>query len=210
MLTATFGEVIRRHEALRTTIGVVAGEPVQIIARPAAAGLPLVDLQALPEAGREAEALRLAREEALRPFDLARGPLLRTTVLRLGARRHSVLLTLHHIVSDGWSTGVLTGEIGQLYAAFLEGRPSPLPELAVQYADFAAWQRRHLSGELLASQLAYWRRQLAGAPPVLELPTDRPRRTHGTPRGDLRELELPPPLQAGWRGSRAISGRRRS
>src|SRR5262249_28080583 len=118
---------------------------------------------------------RRIREEAQRPFALAQGPLLRATLLRLEAAEHVVLLTLHHIVSDGWSMGIFLRELATVYDACSTGRSSPLPELPLQYADFAVWQRQWLQGEVLHEQLAYWKQQLAGAPAVLELPTDRPR-----------------------------------
>ncbi|HSK78975.1 MAG TPA: amino acid adenylation domain-containing protein, partial [Thermoanaerobaculia bacterium] len=185
-LCAALSEVVRRHEALRTTFPLAAGEPVQVVAEPAGFSLPLVDLESVPEA----EASRLAAAEARRPFDLGRGPLLRAVLLRPAAGRHVLLLNLHHIVSDGWSMGVLVRELGALYPAFLAGQPSPLPELALQYADFAAWQRRHLSGELLESELAWWREQLAGMPPALDLPTDHPRPAHRGGRGEVHEFGL--------------------
>ncbi|HEY2738459.1 MAG TPA: condensation domain-containing protein, partial [Thermoanaerobaculia bacterium] len=211
-LAAALGEVVRRHEALRTTFRAVAGEPVPVVAAAAGFVLPLVDLQGLPGREREDEAGRLAVEEARRPFDLndlgglgglggldglGGGPLLRAALLRSGAERHTALLTMHHIASDGWSIGVLTRELGALYAAFRQGRPSPLADLAVQYADFAAWQRRLLSGERLAAEIAWWRGELAGAPPVLDLPTDRPRRGDLSPRGATHLLTLPPAVLSG-------------
>ncbi|HKH43625.1 MAG TPA: condensation domain-containing protein, partial [Thermoanaerobaculia bacterium] len=189
-------EVLRRHEALRTSFGEVDGEPVQLIAEAGALSLPVVDLAGLPQALRDAEASRRIAEEALRPFDLSRGPLLRAALLRLGAEEHAALLTLHHIVSDGWSMQVLVEEIGALYAAFAEGRPSPLPELPVQYADYAAWQRSWLSGEVLEAELGAWRQRLAGLPPRLELPTDRPRPAVQTHRGAVRSLALSPELSS--------------
>ena len=173
--SAALGEIVRRHQVLRTRFGSAAGEPVAVVSAPAGIALPVVDLMALPVVARREESARLAAEEALRPFDLARGPLLRVWLLALAAAEHVALVTLHHIASDGWSIGVLTRELAALYAAFREGRPSPLPELAVQYADYAAWQRRWLSGERLESELAWWRGQLAGMPPALDLPTDHPR-----------------------------------
>ncbi|HET9226556.1 MAG TPA: condensation domain-containing protein, partial [Thermoanaerobaculia bacterium] len=157
-LAAAFGELVRRHEVLRTTF-----QPMPVIAE-SAFELPIVDLE-----GHGEEADRLAAAEARRPFDLSKGPLLRATLLRLEAERHVALVTMHHIVSDGWSLGILVRELGALYSA------RPLPELAIQYADFAAWQRRHLSGERLASELSWWSSQLAGMPQVLDLPTDHPR-----------------------------------
>jgi amino acid adenylation domain-containing protein len=197
VLAAALGEVVRRHEALRTAFHVVDHEPVQVIPEPAGCALPLIDLQGLPTHEREGEAGRLASAEARRPFDLSHPPLLRVTLLRKEPERHTLLLTMHHIVSDGWSMGVLVRELGTLYAAFLEGRPSPLPELAIQYPDFAAWQRRHLSGALLESELAWWRGQLAGLPPALELPADHPRPAALSSRGAAHEFTLGREVLAG-------------
>jgi amino acid adenylation domain-containing protein len=172
-LAGALAAVVERHEALRTTFPERDGEPVQEIAPRPLSRLALVDLAALPAARRRPEAERLAIAEALRPFDLARGPLLRCALLRFEsageAREHLLLLTLHHIVADGWSLEVLAREVAALYAA------SPLSPLPVQYADYAVWQRRRLSGAVLAAQLGFWRERLAGLPPVLALPTDRPR-----------------------------------
>jgi len=168
--------LVRRHEALRTRFVARGGEPLQVVAEAAGVELPVTDLSGIADAEeREAAAVRHCTEEARRPFDLGRGPLLRASLLRLGAEEHILLLTTHHIVSDGWSAGVMVGEVGRLYEAFSEGRESPLAELAVQYTDYAVWQREWLGGELLAGQLEYWRQELAGLAPVLELPTDRPR-----------------------------------
>jgi hypothetical protein len=189
-LTAALGEVVRRHESLRTTFQATAGEPVQVISESLDFALPLIDLSLLPEGTREREASRLADAEARRPFDLDRGPLLRAALLRQETGRHLLLLAMHHIVSDGWSLGVLVRELGVLYAALLEGRPSPLPELAVQYADFAAWQRAHLSGDLLEEELSWWRSQLAGMPPALELPTDHPRPAERSARGAVHDFRI--------------------
>ncbi|MES2936877.1 MAG: non-ribosomal peptide synthase/polyketide synthase [Pseudomonadota bacterium] len=182
-LQRTFDAIVGRHESLRTRFEVSAdGQPVQRIDAPAPTLLPLVDLGALPPAAREAETERLARAEAQAPFDLARGPLLRQTLLRLAPEEHVLLVTMHHIVSDGWSLSVLVREVAALYAAHAQGEEaSPLPPLAVQYADYAAWQRQWLQGPVLQRQLDYWRGQLADAPALLALPTDRPRppvRTH--------------------------------
>ncbi len=174
-LQETLSEIVRRHEALRTTFVAVNGQPAQLVHPHGPVPLPLVDLSALPDGVRQAESERLAEEDARRPFDLSRGPLLRVTLVREGDDEHVVLFTMHHVVSDGWSMGVFVKEVVALYGAYLEGRPSPLPELKVQYADYAAWQRGWLQGEVLEQQVGYWREQLAGAPPVLELPTDRPR-----------------------------------
>src|SRR5262249_9537208 len=145
--------------------------------------LPVVGLDALPPAVREAEARRIATAEARRPFDLQRGSLLRMTLLRLDEREHVLVTAVHHIVSDGWAIGVLVRELSALYHAFTAAEPSPLPELTVQYADFAAWQRRWLTGEVLAERLAWWVDQLAGAPPVAELPLDHPRPAVQSSRG---------------------------
>ncbi|HEY3567953.1 MAG TPA: amino acid adenylation domain-containing protein, partial [Thermoanaerobaculia bacterium] len=181
-LEASLRAIVRRHEALRTTFETRAEGPVQAVHSRMEVPLPAVDLRALPAGARETEALRLAREEAERPFDLARGPLLRAALVRLGQEDWRILLTLHHIVSDGWSMGVLVEEIAALYPALRAGEAPRLPELPIQYADYAVWQRQRLQGELLESQLAFWRRRLAGAP-VLQLPTDHPRppvqRFHG-------------------------------
>ncbi|HVR95163.1 MAG TPA: amino acid adenylation domain-containing protein, partial [Thermoanaerobaculia bacterium] len=194
VLAATLSEIVRRHESLRTTFGRTAsGEPVQRIAAAGLVVLPVVDLSSLPEPAREPEALRLAHEEARRPFDLERGPLLRVTLIATAATEHAVLLTLHHIVGDGWSAGLLVQELGTLYTAFAAGRPSPLPELAVQYADFAHWQRQWLSGAVLERQLAWWRERLSGVP-TLELPADRPRPAVRTARGGSIPLRLPAAL----------------
>ncbi len=199
-LAAALGEVVRRHAALRTTFAVVAGEPVQVVAEPAGFPLPRVDLQGLPAVRAGEEASRLAAAEARRPFDLAAGPLLRATLLRPAAERHVILLTLHHVVSDGWSLGILVRELGALYAAGVERRPSPLPELAIQYPDFAAWQRRRLSGELLASELAWWRGALAGMPQVLELPADHPRSAVRSVRGAVHSFAVDAVSAAGLAG----------
>ena len=188
------GEIVRRHEALRTVFAATEGIPVQVVQPAEPFGLSTVDLSGLPESRRETEAFALAGEEAGRPFDLTRGPLLRCALLRLAERDHVAVLTLHHIASDGWSMGILVREVAALYAAFAEGRPSPLTELPVQYADFALWQRSWLRGEVLENEIAWWRRQLAGLPPVLELPTDRPRPALQSFRGATRPVQLPAEL----------------
>ncbi|WP_394841909.1 non-ribosomal peptide synthase/polyketide synthase [Pendulispora brunnea] len=192
VLARVFGEVVRRHEALRTTFASNSGSATQVVhPAPDAWDLPVGDLTGLPDA--EAEVRRRAQNEAMRPFDLATGPLLRTTLLRLAPEEHVLLLTMHHIASDGWSTGVLVQEIAALYAAFLEGAPSPLPDLTIQYADFATWQRQWLSGSVMQKHLDYWRLQLANAS-ALELPTDRPRPAVQTFRGRTQPVLLPAPL----------------
>jgi amino acid adenylation domain-containing protein len=194
-LAASLTEIVRRHEALRTTFAQAEGEPVQVIAPDASFHLPWLDLRSLAAEARERELRRLADREASGPFDLARGPLLRGTLVLLDAGDHALLLTLHHIAGDGWSIGVLTRELETLYGAFLQERPSPLPELPIQYADYAVWQRGWLAGETLAAQVAFWRQALAGAP-VLELPTDRPRPPVRGLRGALQRFALPEGLVA--------------
>ncbi|HEX4959261.1 MAG TPA: amino acid adenylation domain-containing protein, partial [Thermoanaerobaculia bacterium] len=191
VLALTLGEIVRRHEALRTVFAARGGAPVQVILPAEPFGLAVVDLSGLPERAREERVPALAAAEAGRPFDLARGPLLRGLLLRLAERDHAVVLTQHHIASDGWSMGVLVREVAALYPAFAEGRPSPLPELPVQYADFAVWQRSWLRGEVLEREIAFWRQQLAGLPPLLELPTDRPRPAMRSFRGAARPMGLP-------------------
>jgi amino acid adenylation domain-containing protein len=168
-------EVVRRHESLRTTFEARAGAGVQVIHPPQPLTLEVIRLNHLPEAERETEARRLALEEARRPFDLQRGPLARVSLLKLTEDEHVLLCTMHHIVSDGWSLSVLVKEVATLYTAYVAGEETPLPELPVQYADYARWQREWLTGAVLDRQVAYWREQLRGAPETLELPTDRPR-----------------------------------
>jgi amino acid adenylation domain-containing protein len=202
-LRASLDEIVRRHEPLRTTFAVEGGGPVQRIGPPRPEALPAVDLSGLAAGTRRREAERLAAEEGRRGFDLERGPLLRTTLLRLAGDDHLLLLTLHHIVADGWSMGVFVRELSSLYAALTADRPASLPELPVQYADVAVWQRRRLGGEALAAQLAYWQRQLAGAA-VLELPSDRP----PTAMRGWRGASLPFTLSAGLKAALAAFAHR--
>ncbi|HEY9157249.1 amino acid adenylation domain-containing protein [Candidatus Binatus sp.] len=193
-LKQSLDEIVKRHEALRTTFAIVDGRPVQVIAPLLSLTLPIVDLRELPEPERESEVQRLATNEARRPFDLAEGPLVRATVLRLGEAEHVGLLTMHHIVSDGWSTGILIREMAVLYDAFCSDRPASLPELPIQYADFAHWQRIWLQDEVLDTQLAYWKHQLLGAPPLLEVLTDHPRPALQTFHGAHQAILLPKAL----------------
>ncbi|PYS91302.1 MAG: non-ribosomal peptide synthetase [Acidobacteria bacterium] len=190
VLQRSMSEILRRHEALRTTFAVVDDRPVQVINEAAGFKLPVSDLQELDESARERSVNARAEEEAHRPFDLTKGPLLRANLLRLGETEHVLLLTIHHIVSDGWSMGVFVRELAALYEAYVAGRPSPLQELPLQYADFAAWQRGWLQGDVLEEQLSYWKRQLADASPLLELPTDRPRPPVQSYRGAHETLLL--------------------
>ena len=187
----TLNEIVRRHESLRTSFPTIDAQPVQSIAPTLALDLSLIDLSTLREEEREHEAQRRATEEARAPFNLATGPLVRASLLRLGAEDHVLLVTMHHIVSDGWSMGVLIREVGALYRAFIDNEPSPVPELPVQYADFAVWQRRWLAGEVFETHLRYWRRQLGGELPVLKLPTDKPRPDVQSFRGSSESLQLP-------------------
>jgi amino acid adenylation domain-containing protein len=193
-LAAALTELMRRHEALRTSFAVIQGEPVQLIARPRPVGLPQADLAGLPGLLARAEAERLIREEARSPFDLSRAPLLRALVATLAPERWLVLVTLHHIVADAWSMGILLREVAALFGAASRGGPSPLPELEIQYADFAGWQRGWLASEAPRAQIDYWKKQLAGAPKTLELPTDRPRPAVPTYRGSSFPIPLPEPL----------------
>ncbi|MDR3635535.1 MAG: amino acid adenylation domain-containing protein [Isosphaeraceae bacterium] len=192
-LQAALGAIVRRHEVLRTTFASKEGVPFQVIGPPVAVALPVTDLSELTDGEREAEARSCVDREAARPFDLAKGLLLRAALIRLGVREHIVVVTMHHIASDGWSIGVLVREVAELYAAFRAGQPSPLPEPVVQYADYAVWQREWLKGQALADQLAYWTGHLARVP-ALELPTDRPRAATPRHRGGLRESRFPDTL----------------
>ncbi|MET0397470.1 MAG: amino acid adenylation domain-containing protein, partial [Longimicrobiaceae bacterium] len=192
-LERALAEVARRHESLRTVFDGAGADPVQVVLPAAPVPLPVADLAGLPAAAREAEALRLAAEEVRRPFDLRAGPLLRVRLLRLAPGEHVLVLAVHHAVADGWSMGVLFRELSALYGAHLAGAPSPLPELPVQYADFAAWQRAWLAGGVLEGQLAWWRERLAGAPPLLEIPTDHARRASPGGRAATTVRVLPRP-----------------
>ncbi|MCA1616821.1 MAG: condensation domain-containing protein, partial [Acidobacteria bacterium] len=189
-LERSFDEIIRRHESLRTSFEVVGAQPAQIIAPESSLRIPVVSLEAYAEDARGAEVGRLAAVEAETGFDLRRDALLRLKLLRLREDEHVLLFTTHHIISDGWSVGVLVREVAELYDAFAEGRPASLPELPVQYADYAVWQRRWLTGDALDRQLSYWKEHLAGAPPMLELPTDRPRPKVQSFRGATVAVEL--------------------
>ncbi|HEX8903934.1 MAG TPA: condensation domain-containing protein, partial [Longimicrobiaceae bacterium] len=193
-LERALGQIVRRHEALRTTFREAAGGPVQVIAPAGDFILPIEDLSSLPEPEREEEMRRRATEDAVRPFDLSAGPLFRARLLRLGDEDHVLLISMHHVVSDGWSIGVLFRELSALYAAYREGCESPLRDLPVQYADYAVWQREQLGGRVLERELAYWKEQLAGAPALLDLPTDHPRPAVQTHRGAHEAAALSPEL----------------
>jgi amino acid adenylation domain-containing protein len=189
-LEKSLNEIVRRHEALRTTVGTDAGQPYQVIAPVLEVALPVVDLSALPNAERKAEMHRLARIEAESLFDLEQGPLLRTRLLKLGDEDFLLLVTMHHIISDNWSIVVFFEELSALYPAFVAAQPPPLSDLPIQYADYARWQRDELSAQVLGQQLAFWQQQLAGAPTVLELVTDGPRPDVVTFRAERQSLRL--------------------
>ena len=187
-------ELTRRHGALRTAFVERNGQPQQVVMPAVDVGLPEVDVSVLPEAEREREWSRVVREEGRRPFDLSHAPLFRTTVVRVSPQEHRLLVTIHHIIADEWSMELVHQEIGQLYAAFTRGRPSRLPELPIQYADFAAWQREWSRGAVLQQEIAYWKEELAGAPTTLELVTDKPRPAAQSFRGASEGFEVPKQL----------------
>jgi amino acid adenylation domain-containing protein len=189
-LRRTLAEIVQRHEVLRTHFANVDGLLQQIISSDAIP-LSVIDLSKHPRAERESKSDQLVAAEATNPFDLEQGPVMRTTLLRLGEQEHIFLLTLHHVVSDAWSAEILFQELGELYEAFSSGRPSPLPPLPIQYADFAEWQREYLQGAVHEEQLAYWKKQLAGINHALALITDHPRPPVQTFRGKYRSLDLP-------------------
>ena len=191
-LEESLNEVVKRHDALRTSFPVCEGRPVQVIAPVRQVALLEIDLTEFPAEAREGEAARLASVEASRPFDLAQGPLFRAKLLRLREEEHVLIVTMHHIVSDGWSIGILMRELAALYEAFRVGKPSPLPELPIQYADYSLWQQKWLRGDVLETQLEYWKKQLAGIPALVEVPTDRPRSAVRSLRGASLSA-IPPP-----------------
>ena len=193
-LERALNEVLLRHESLRTTIRQIESEPVQIITSPQPFHLPTFDLQNVPEAQREAEAQLLLTNEARKPFNIETGPLFRTTLLVLSAEEHILLLTMHHIISDGWSIGIFVRELMELYEAFVNNRPSTLPPLAVQYVDFAVWHREWLQEEVFAKAVSYWKEKLAGAVSLLELPTDHPRPPSQGFAGARQPLVIPQEL----------------
>jgi thioesterase domain-containing protein len=193
-LERSFGELVRRHEILRTTCSIQDGEPVQLVAPAAPFVLPILDLRQMPPTEREAEAQRLAAEEAYHRFDLERGSLLRAALVRLDEREHILLLTTHYFVADGMSEAILLEELGALYRAIVDETVAPLPELPAQYADFALWQREWLKGDVRESQLAYWKEHLRGSPACLDLPVDRPRPSDRTFSGTWLPFALPTEL----------------
>lgn len=190
-LQAALDRIVARHESLRTHFESVDGQPRQIIAA-GDVGFPLDhhDLSGMADAEQELAVRAIGSAEAQRRFDLAQGPLVRGQLLRLSADRHVLLITQHHIVSDGWSLGILMHELGTLYAAFSEGREDPLPPLTLQYADYAVWQRGWLRDGALQRQLDHWQTHLAGAPVAIDLPTDRPRPAVQRYRGNSLPLRI--------------------
>ncbi|MEH1869066.1 MAG: amino acid adenylation domain-containing protein [Nostoc sp.] len=193
VLERSLNEIIRRHEVLRTTFSAVEGKPVQVIAPHATMKLSVVDLQGL--SGQE-QLQCLATQDQLQPFDLTKGLLLRVTLVQLKSESYALLLTMHHIIGDGWSMGVFIKELSSLYQGFLVGDSSPLPQLPIQYADFTIWQRQWLQGKALQTSINYWKQQLADTPPLLELPTDRPRPSVQTFRGWCFSFQLDAKLTA--------------
>ncbi|HEX6717639.1 MAG TPA: amino acid adenylation domain-containing protein [Pyrinomonadaceae bacterium] len=194
VLEKSLGEIVRRHETLRTHFASTGGEPIQVVAAPAPLNLPVIDLSELPLIQRDTQLDEILTREAHEPFDLARGPLLRVKLVRLSDREHVVSVTMHHIVSDGWSLDLFLRELATLYQAYAEGMESPLPQLPIQYADFASWQRKWLKDEKLNSLLAYWVKQLKGAPPFLELPADHLRPATRSYNGAKQSVMLPQSL----------------
>jgi Condensation domain/AMP-binding enzyme len=189
VLEQTFNEILRRHEALRTTFAMSNGQLMQLIAPCVSLSIPVIDLQSVPASEQETIAHQHAIAQFQPPFDLTKDALIRVAILQLDNADYRLLLTLHHIVSDGWSIGVLIRELSAIYAAFLESKPSPLPELPIQYADFAHWQREFLRGEVLTSQLHYWKQQLADLP-TLNLPSDGTYSALPNYRGATQQLTL--------------------
>ena len=191
-LERSFGEIVNRHEVLRTRFEVVDGGLVQIVTPLLSWTMPVVDLRELgSNEQREAEFARRAIVEAETPFDLSTSALLRTVLVQFSEDEHALIVTMHHIVSDAWSVGIFIRELSALYASFVAEEESPLAPLAVQYADFARWQQQWLTGDVLAAQMAYWKQHLAGAPPLLNFPTDRPRPAVQTFAGETQTITLP-------------------
>ncbi len=190
-LERSLNEIVGRHESLRTTFTTNDGQPIQVITPDLRLPLPVIDLRELGDEERQSDIQRRVDTEAHRPFDLSVGPLLRAGLLKLDNQEHVMLLTMHHIVSDGWSIGIFIREIAELYSAFSKNEPSPLPQLQIQYADYAVWQRQWPQGEVLEAQLSYWTQHLSGAPGVLHLPTDRPRPAVQSYNGATLPFSLP-------------------
>jgi amino acid adenylation domain-containing protein len=196
-LSQSLNHIVQRHESLRTTFAVIDGQPVQLISPSSPLEIAVEDLSLHSEADRIQLASQVANQEAQKPFDLSTGPLLRVKVLKLGEDDHVVVMVMHHIVSDGWSSGILINELVGLYDSYSKGKEAELPPLEIQYGDFAQWQREWMSGEVLDAQLSYWRKQLTGAPPVIELPIDKPRPPLQTYRGATESFTVSKAVVAG-------------
>ena len=193
-LAHSYNELLKRHTILRTLFPVIDDEPVQIVQAPKQTFLPQIDLRALPPQERETVLHQLATTEAEQPFDFTQGPLLRLNLILLAEEEHILCFTMHHIIADGWSTAILVQELATLYRAFIEGKPTPLADLPIQYSDYAFWQQEWLRSQRYSRQLAYWKHYLAAAPTVLELPTDYPRPAIQSYQGKQRFFTLPQPL----------------
>jgi hypothetical protein len=198
-LANSFNAIVRRHEMLRTSFQTFDARPAQVIAPEVELSLPVIDISRTPARFREAELKRIASEEARRPFDLSSCPLIRVALVKLGRREHAALVTMHHIISDAWSMGVLIGELMENYEAYMQGKPSSLEELPIQYADYAVWQRERLRGERLEQELGYWKRQLAGAPALLKVSNDMDRPEVASYRGETRYFEIEGEVMEGLR-----------
>src|SRR5579884_131916 len=190
ILQQAVNAVVKRHGSLRTVFDSVRGESRQIVLPDVNIDVPVVDLADTPPDEREEEALRIIAEEGRKPFDLGEGPLLRCLLVRLSADRHIFLLVLHHIITDGWSISILFRELTHCYAAFVKGEQPVLPDLSLEYAEYAEWQRENTSGEALERQIEHWKRKLAGADSVLELPLDHPRPSIANWHGATEEITL--------------------
>lgn len=195
-LRSALTEIVRRHEALRTTFATVDGTPAQVIHPAGEFDLPVIDLRHLPHSERDQQLAELRETDKQKSFDLQAGPLIRASLILLKPDEYVLPVTMHHIISDGLSRGRFFSELAVLYGAFRRGEPSPLPDLAIQYADYSAWQRERLQGGILDQHLAYWRTALAGAPPLLELPTDRPRESAAGYHGSLERFTIAPKICA--------------
>ena len=192
----SLNEVLRRHEVLRTTFPAVEGRPIQLVAGALTLNVKVIDLQEVDQTDQEAELLRVAVEEGRQSFDLALGPLLKVALLRISEEDHLLVFTVHQIICDGWSAGIFFRELEKIYETLSNGQTLTLPPLPVQYADFVLFQRQWVKGEVLESQLSYWKNQLGTFIPMLELPTDRPRPSVQTFRGARETIELPTSIMA--------------
>ena len=193
-LASAVKALVTRHDALRTVFVSLDGEPRQTVLPAMPIDLPVIDLRQLPDHDRQDAAIRVAVEETKKPFNLTSGPLLRTTLIQLASEEHILVLSMHHIITDGWSMSIFFRELAAFYEAFVNDRAPDLPELTVRYCDFVAWQNEHISGELLKQQIEYWHKKLQGAEATLELPTDRPRRAQRTHGGGHCEIVIPSDL----------------